>query len=156
MQRYSKVVGLLLPVAVGAVVTAAAAAGGTAVFHERKEVAGLAVVFGAEPEPAITEEMQFLRWRISSLADEEPYTDLQGAEVTLKRDGDEFGPFAVRGVRRNPGQYQTRHIFTAEGEYETVLSFRKGEDEEVHTVDFTFRIRDRASLEIPPRKGSGR
>ena len=25
------------------------------VFHERKEVAGLAIVFGAEPEPAIHE-----------------------------------------------------------------------------------------------------
>ncbi len=41
------------------------------------------------------------------------------------------------------------------GEYESVLSFRKGEDEKVHTVDFTFRIRDRATLEIPRRKGGG-
>ena len=29
-------------------------------------------------------------------------------------------------------------------------------DEEVHTVDFTFRIRERATLEIPRRKGGGR
>ena len=153
MQRHSKLAGLLLLIGIGVVVTAAATAGGTAVFHERKEVAGLAVVFGAEPEPAITEEMQFLRWRISSLADEEAYTDLQDAEAIIKRDGEEFGPFPVRGSRRDPGLYQTRHIFTAEGEYESVLSFRKGEEEEVHTVDFTFRIRERATLEIPRRKG---
>ncbi len=153
MQRHPKLVALLLPVAVGAVVTAAATAGGTAVFHETKEVAGLAVTFGAEPEPALTEEMQFLRWRIRSLADEEAYTDLQGAEAIIKHDGEEFGPFRVRGSRRDPGLYQTRHIFTAEGEYESVLSFRKGEEEAVHTVDFAFRIRERATLEIPRRKG---
>ncbi len=151
MQRHSKLLGLLLPIAVGAVMTAA----DTAMFHERKEVAGLAVVFGAEPEPAITEAMQFLRWRISSLADEEPYTDLQDAEANIKHDGEEFGPYPVRGSRRDPGLYQTRLIFTAEGEYESVLSFRKGEEEEVHTVDFTFNIRGRASLEIPQRKGGG-
>ncbi len=152
MQRHSTLLGLLLPVAV---VTAAATAGGTAMLHERKEVAGLAVVFGAEPEPAITEAMQSLRWRISSLADREAYTDLQDAEAIIKRDGEEFGPFPVRGSRRNPGLYQTQHIFTVGGEYESVLSFRKGEEEKVHTVDFTFRIRDRATLEIPRRKGGG-
>jgi len=153
MQRH--VLNTLLPVAVVAVVAAASAAG-SALLHERKEVAGLAVVFGAEPEPAITEEMQFLRWRISSLDDEKPYTELQDAEAVIRRDGDEFGPFPVRGSRRTPGLYQTQHIFTAEGEYESVLRFRKGEEERVHTVDFTVRIRDRATLEIPPRKGGGR
>ena len=61
----------------------------------------------------------------------------------------------MRGSRRDPGLYQTRHIFTAGGECESVLSFRKGEEEKVHTVDFTFRIRDRATLEIPRRKGGG-
>jgi hypothetical protein len=155
MQRHSKLVGLFSLVAVGAVVTAAALPGSATMFHETKEVAGLAVTFGAEPEPALTEEMQFLRWRIRSLADEEVYTDLQDAEVVIKRDGEEFGPFRVRGARRNPGLYQTQHIFTAGGEYESVLSFRKGEEEEVHTVDFNFRIRDRATLEIPRRKGGG-
>ncbi len=153
MQRHSKLAGLLLPVAIGAVVTAAAVPGSTTMFHETKEVAGLAVTFGAEPEPALTEEMQFLRWRIRTLADREAYTDLQDAEAIIKRDGEEFGPFPVRGSRRDPGLYQTRHIFTADGEYESVLSFRKGEAEEVHTVDFTFRIRERATLEIPRRKG---
>ena len=153
MQRHAKLAGTLLMLVVAVIVTAATFPDSTVVFHERKEVAGLAVVFGAEPEPAITEEMQFLRWRISSLADEEAYTDLQDAEAIIKRDGEEFGPFPVRGSRRDPGLYQTRHIFTAEGEYESVLSFRKGEEEEVHTVDFTFRIRERATLEIPRRKG---
>ncbi len=156
MQRHAKLPSALLMLAAGAIVTAAAFPDSTAVFHERKEVAGLAVVFGAEPEPALTDEMQFLRWRVSSLADEEVYTDFQDAKVTIKRDGEEFGPFTVRHMRRNPGQYQTQHIFTAAGEYESVLSFRKGEEAEVHTVDFAFRIRDRQSLEIPGRKGNGR
>ncbi|MCH8133253.1 MAG: hypothetical protein IIA30_11940 [Myxococcales bacterium] len=156
MQRFSKLSGLFLLLAAGATVTAAAFPASTTMFHERKEVAGLAVVFGAEPEPALTDEMQFLRWRVSSLADDEPYTDFEDAKVTIKRDGEEFGPFTVRHMRRNPGQYQTQHIFTAAGEYESVLSFRKGEDKEVHTVDFSFRIRDRATLEIPARRHVGR
>ena len=150
MQRHSKLPGVLLLLGVGVIVTAAAFPDGT-MFHERKEVAGLAVVFGAEPEPALTDEMRFLRWRVSSLADEEPYMDFEDAMVTIKHDGEDFGPFDVRAVRRNPGQYQTQHIFTAAGEYESVLSFRKGEEKEVHTVDFNFRIRDRKTLEIPPR-----
>lgn len=155
MRRHAKRGGFLPLVAVAAIVTAAASSADTTMPHERKEVAGLAVVFGAEPEPALTDEMQFLRWRVSSLDDEEPYTDFQGAEVTIKRDGEEFGPFPVRGARRDPGVYQTRHIFTAAGEYESILSFRKGDEEETHTVEFTFRIRDRATLELPPRKGGG-
>ncbi len=137
------------------VLLAGAFAGNTTMDHERKEVAGLAVVFGAEPEPALTEEKQFLRWRVSSLTDEKPYTDFQDAEVTISRDGQEYGPFSVRGSRRDPGLYQTQHIFTTPGEYESVLSFRKGEEETVHTVDFMFRIRDRATLEIPRRKPVG-
>ncbi len=156
MQRHAKLPGTLLMLAAGAIVTAAAFPDSTAVFHERKEVAGLAVVFGAEPEPALTDEMQFLRWRVSSLADEEAYTDFQDAKVTIKRDGEEFGPFDVRHMRRNPGQYQTQHIFTTAGEYESVLSFRKGDETQVHTVDFNFRIRDRETMEIPARKGGGR
>ena len=153
MPRHSKLLGLALLVVATAIVTAAASSGDGTIFHERKEVAGLAVVFGAEPEPALTEEMQFLRWRVSSLADQEPYADLEDAEVTITRDGEKFGPFGLRGVRGTPGQYQTQHLFTEAGEYESVLSFRKGEAQEVHTVDFTFNIRDRATLEIPRRRG---
>ncbi len=150
MRQITKLAGLLVPVALVPVVLVAGADSSITLVHERKEVAGLAVVFGAEPEPAVTEEMQSLRWRVSSLADEKPYADFQEARVLIKRDGEEFGPFTVRRVRRTPGLYQTRHIFTEAGEYESVLSFRKGEDEKVHTVDFTFRIRDRAAFKIPP------
>ena len=63
----------------------------------------------------------------------------------------EFGPIGVGGARGDPGLYQTQNIFTEAGEYESVLSFRKGEEEEVHSVAFTFTIRDRATLEIPGR-----
>ena len=131
----------------------AAVAPETAPFHERKEVAGLSIVFGAEPEPALTEEMQFLRWRVSSLADEAPYTEFSDAEVSVTRNGEEYGPYSVRRVRGTPGQYQTRHIFTEAGEYLSVLSFKKGEEETVHTVDFNFTINDRSTLEIPRRRG---
>ena len=151
MRQLYTLAGLLALVAFGPVLKTADFAGDAEMVHERKEIAGLAVVFGAEPEPALTEEMQFLRWRVSSLADEKPYSDFQDAKVTISRDGEEYGPFPVRGSRRDPGLYQTGHIFTAAGEYESELSFRKGEAEKVHTVEFSFRIRDRASFEIPPR-----
>jgi hypothetical protein len=155
MGRTTRVTSFILLVAVAAMVTATASVNGMP-MHERKEVAGLSIVFGAEPEPALTEEMQFLRWRVSTLADQEPYADFQDASVVIKRDGEEFGPFPVRGNRRDPGSYQTRHIFTAAGEYESVLSFRKGDEEAVHTVDFNFNINDRSDLEIPKRKGGVR
>ena len=38
----------------------------TAAAHERKEVAGLMVLLWAEPEPALTEEVESLRWRFTS------------------------------------------------------------------------------------------
>ncbi len=123
--------------------------------HERKEVAGLAVIFGVEPEPALTDEMRFLRWRVSDLESEEAYTEFQGAEVLVTHEGTEYGPFAVGAVRRTPGTYQTQHIFTEVGEYTSVLSFRKGEEETVHTVDFDFELLDRSSMELPPRKHGG-
>ena len=133
--------------------TAAVAPDDSAPPHERKEVAGLAVVFGAEPEPALTDELQNLVWRVSTLEDEEAYGDMTDAEVTVTREGHSYGPFEVRAVRRTPGQYQTRHIFTEAGEYDSVLRFRKGEDPETHSVDFKFRIVDRSELEIPGRRG---
>jgi hypothetical protein len=140
--------------AIGTLLTAAVLPDSVMPFHERKEVAGLAVVFGAEPEPALTEEMQQLVWRVSSLEDEEAYTDMADATVTITHEGESYGPFDVRGSRRNPGTYQTQHIFTAAGEYNSVLTFKKGEETESHSVDFDFRIRDRADLEIPRRGGS--
>ena len=151
MPQHAKLLGLSVFVAATAIVAGAASSSDETMPHERKEVAGLSVLFGAEPEPALTEEMQFLRWRVSSLTDQEPYQDLEDAEVTITHDGEEFGPFGVRGARRDPGLYQTQHIFREAGEYESALSFRKGEEAEVHTVEFTFNIRDRATLEIPGR-----
>ncbi len=118
-------------------------------FHERKEVAGLAIVFGAEPEPALHEEIQFLRWRVSTLNDEQPYTGLTDAQVRITWNGEEFGPYALRAVRGTPGQYETRHIFTEPGVYGSVLSFKKGQEPTVHTIDFGFTINDRATVEIP-------
>jgi hypothetical protein len=155
MKRNHRFAGLLALTALGSIAATAAVAPDMMRFHERKEVAGLAVVFGAEPEPATTEEMQSLVWRVSSLAGEEPYADLKKAKVIVRFNGEEFGPYVVRGSRRNPGTYQSRHIFTADGEYESVLSFQKGDDPKVHSVDFTFRIGDRKDMEIPRRRGGG-
>lgn len=151
MNRHRRLLTLLF-----LVTTFAASAG--AIFvpdvrHERKEIAGLAIVFGAEPEPALTEEMQFLRWRVSTLDTEEAYADFEDAAVTITFEGGEFGPFDLRGSRGAPGQYQTQHIFTEAGEYSSVLRFRKAGASEIHEVDFDFRIGDRASLTIPGRRG---
>ena len=154
MKTHYKLVTMFVVAAVGSVLVAAVAPD-TAPFHERKEVAGLAIVFGAEPEPALTQEMQFLRWRVSSLESEEPYAELSG-DVVISFNGEEQASFPVRRMRGTPGSYQTRHIFTESGEYETVLTFKKGEAEEVHTVDFNFTINDRSTLELPRRRGGGR
>jgi hypothetical protein len=154
-KHLSKFFGAAALLGIVSVLTAAVSPDGPLAFHERKEVAGLAVVFGVEPEPALTEEIQSLVWRMSSLETEEPYTELTDAEVVVTRDGEEFGPFSLRPMRGNPGRYQTRHIFTEVGEYETLLSFKKGEEAEVHTVDFNFSIGDRADMEIPKRRGGG-
>lgn len=147
------VIAAALSLTAATVLTAAVLPDALGPFHERKEVAGLAVVFGAEPEPALTEEMQHLVWRVSTLEDEEAYGDMADPEVTITRDGATYGPFEVRALRGTPGQYQTRHIFTEPGEYDSVLRFRKGEEPETHSVDFKFRIVDRSELEIPGRRG---
>ena len=152
MKAHHKLATIFALAAVGSILVAAVAPETALPFHERKEVAGLAIVFGAEPEPALTEEMQLLHWRVSSLESQEPYTELSG-EVVISFDGVEQGTFRVRRVRGAPGGYQTRHIFTEAGEYETVLTFKKGEAEEVHTVDFNFNINDRSTLELPRRRG---
>ena len=133
----------------GVLIMGAAAPDRAPFFHERKEVAGLAIVFGAEPEPALHEEIQFLRWRVSTLGNDAPYTALAGAEVRITRTGEDFGPYPLRAVRGTPGQYEPRHIFPEPGAYGSVLSFKKGEEQTVHTVDFAFTINDRADIEIP-------
>ena len=66
----------------------------TVAAHERKEVAGLEVVFGAEPEPALNGEKQFLRWRF--LKDKQPFGDIEELAATVKRNGKTFGPFTGR------------------------------------------------------------
>lgn len=120
----------------------------TVAAHERKEVAGLEVVFGAEPEPAVTGELQFLRWRFLS-KDKTPFGEIEGMSATVKRDGKTFGPFAGRMTAREPGLVATQHIFTSAGEYQATLTFKKKGDATVHSVTFPFKIADRKTLEIP-------
>lgn len=116
--------------------------------HERKEVVGLNVLFGAEPEPALTGEMQFLRWRFTA-PDKTPFTDLEELKATIKRDGKTYGPFTGRMTARDVGLVSTQHIFTAAGDYEATLTFKKKGDATVHSVTFAFKIADRKTIEIP-------
>ena len=115
--------------------------------HERKEVAGLVVVFGAEPEPALNGEKQFLRWRF--LKDDKPFADVEELNATIKRNGKTFGPFSGRMTPRDPGVVATQHIFTSIGDYEATLSFKKKGDATMHSITFGFKIGDRKQLEIP-------
>ena len=117
--------------------------------HETKEVAGLEVVFGAEPEPAINGQMQFLRWRFRSKETKQPFADLEELKATVKRNGKDYGPFTGRVTPREPGVVATQHIFTSPGEYDATLTFKKKGDATIHSIAFTFRIRDRKELEIP-------
>ena len=119
----------------------------TVAAHERKEVAGLEVVFGAEPEPALNGEKQFLRWRF--LKDKQPFGDIEEMTAIIKRNGKTFGPFTGRMTAREPGVVATQHIFTNAGEYEATLTFKKKGDATVHTITFPFKIGDRKTLEIP-------
>ena len=123
------------------------ALGATLVAHERKEVAGLEVVFGAEPEPALNGEKQFLRWRF--LKDKQPFGDIEEMTATIKRNGKTFGPFTGRMSPREPGVVATQHIFTSVGEYEATLTFKKKGEPTAHTITFAFKIGDRKQLEIP-------
>ena len=147
-----RTVALASMLVLGVIVLGAASPDSSLIFHERKEVAGLAIVFGAEPEPALTDEIQFLRWRVSSLADEQPFTALTDAQVVVTKNGQEFGPYMLRPVRGTPGQYETRHLFTEAGSYESELMFKKGDETMVHSIEFEFTINDRAELEIPGRR----
>ena len=58
-------------------------------------------VIGAEPEPALNGEKQFLRWRF--LKDKQPFGDLEEMTATVKRNGKTFGPFTGRMAAREPG-----------------------------------------------------
>ena len=76
----------------------------TAVAHERKEVAGLVVFFGAEPDPALTEEIECLRWRFTSQESNEPFNELADVSAVITQNGRKFGPFEARGGRRDPSK----------------------------------------------------
>lgn len=116
--------------------------------HERKEIAGLNVLFGAEPEPALTGEVQFLRWRFTA-QDKTPFEDLEEIKAVVKRDGKTHGPFTGRMSPREPGVVVTQHIFTTAGEYDATLTFKKKGDATAHSITFTFKIADRKTIEIP-------
>jgi len=116
---------------------------------ERKEVAGLEVVFGAEPEPALNGQMQLLRWRFLSKETKQPFGDIEEMSAVVKRNGKPFSPCTGRMAAREPGVVATQHIFTAPGDYEATLTFKKKGDATVHTITFPFKIRDRKELEIP-------
>lgn len=155
MEVHKNLFAFMATVGVASILGATFAPDSALSVHDRKEVAGLAIVFGAEPEPALTEEIQFLRWRVTTLDGEESYTDLSG-EVEISFNGVVQGSFPVRGIRGTAGTYQSRHIFTESGEYSTVLTFKKGGAEESHTVDFNFNVNDRADLRLPRPRSGGR
>jgi len=67
----------------------------------------------------------------------------------IKFDGKEFGPFKTRSSRRDPGMYQTRHIFTKSGEGEATLTFKKKGEDKIHSLTLSFRIGSRKEIEIP-------
>jgi hypothetical protein len=121
----------------------------TVTAHETKEVAGLEVVFGAEPEPALNGQMQFLRWRFRSKETKQPFGDIEDLKAVVKRNGKDFGPFTPRMTPREPGVAATQHIFKEAGEYDATLTFKKKGEPTLHSVAFTFRIRDRKEFEIP-------
>lgn len=142
---------------VGAVLAAVIVSGMTSsgfAMHERKEVAGMLVVFGAEPEPALTQERQELVWRFRGLESEEAVPGLEELQVVVAYGDNEYGPFAARGSRREPGTYRAMRIFTEAGEYKAALTFNKPGETERHTVHFDFRINDRVEVEIPGSRDS--
>lgn len=67
----------------------------------------------------------------------------------VKRSGKDYGPFMARMTSREPGVVATQHIFTSPGEYEATLTFKKKGDATMHSIAFSFRIRDRKEFEIP-------
>ena len=117
--------------------------------HERREIGGMEVVFGGEPEPVIDGELRFLRWRFADVGSKQPATDLKDLQATIKFEGQEFGPFEARGSRRDPGMYQTHHVFMKPGEGEVTLTFKREGKSDVLAVTFPFRVVSRKTIEIP-------
>ena len=121
----------------------------TAFSHETVEIDGLSVLFGGEPEPMLDGERQYLRWRFIDTKTNEPASDLEDLQATITIDGKEFGPFKARGSRRDPGAYQTLHIFTKAGEAEATLSFKRSGKDKVNKLVTSFTVRSRKTLEVP-------
>ena len=117
--------------------------------HERGEVDAMNVVFGGEPEPVLNGERQYLRWRFTDTKTKQPVSDLEELHASIKFDGKEFGPFDVRGSRRDPGMYQTNHIFTKPGEGEATLTFKRNGKDKVFSITFPFKVNSREAYEIP-------
>ncbi len=123
--------------------------GAAAFAHSSADVDGMSVVFGGEPEPMLDAERQNLRWRFTDSETKEPVTDLEALEAVITFDGQEFGAFAARDSRRDPGMYQTFHIFSMPGEGTVTLSFKRKGDDEIHTITFSFTVNSREDYLIP-------
>ena len=90
-----------------------------------------------------------IRKFFSDLKTEEPVATLEDVSSLIEFDGKEYGPFYARGSRRNPGTYQTRHIFTTPGDGDVTLSFKKAGSDEVLTLTLPCAVQPRKSIEIP-------
>jgi len=123
--------------------------GAMAFAHSSADVAGMSVLFGGEPEPMLNDERQNLRWRVTDAKSKEPITDLTELQAVVRFDGEEFGSFTARSSRREPGLYQTFHIFSKPGDGEVTLSFKREGSSKVHTVTFSFSVNSRKDYEIP-------
>lgn len=123
--------------------------GALAFAHSRADVDGMSVLFGGEPEPMLDAERQNLVWRFTDSETDEPVTGLEELQAVIKFDGEEFGPFTARGSRREPGLYQTFHIFSKPGDGEVTLSFMRDGNSKVHTVTFSFIVNSREDYVIP-------
>lgn len=123
--------------------------GNAAFAHSSADVNGMSVVFGGEPEPMLDAERQNLRWRFTDAETNEPITDLEALEAVITFDGEEIGAFTARGSRRDPGMYQTFHIFSMPGEGKVTLSFKRNGSDELHTVTFSFTVNSRKDYLIP-------
>lgn len=123
---------------------------GSAVFaHTSADINGMSVLFGGEPEPMLDAERQNLRWRFTDAETNEPIMDLEALEAVITFDGQEFGTFTARGSRRDPGMYQTFHIFSKPGAGKVTLRFKRNGSDEVHTVTFSFTVNSRQDYLIP-------
>ena len=86
---------------------AAVSVAATAFGHERREIAGMQVVFGGEPEPVFDGEICFLRWRFADLESKEPVADLEDAKATNRDSVSPKNAIAGSSRVRSPIQPET-------------------------------------------------